>query len=265
MANAVSEVAAGATLLGRGLALMVRRPRLALLGAIPPLITSLLFTAALVTLFSQLDPLVTRLTPFAAGWAAGLALALRVIVGLSLVAGAVMLMVLTFSALTLALGGPVYDRISASVDDELTAADPAGAPQAVEEPWTRSLARALRQTLVLVAVSVAAGLLLFVAGFLPVVGQIVVPVVSAAFGGWMLCLELLGSAFERRGRLRLSERRAAMRTRRPRVLGFGVPTFLLLAVPFLSVVVFPVASAAATLLARDLVAAPQPRPLDTPR
>jgi CysZ protein len=97
---------------------------------------------------------------------------------------------------------------------------------------------------------------LFVAGFVPAIGQTVVPVISAMFGGWMLGVELIGSAFERRGLLRLADRRAAMRTRRLRVLGFAIPTFLLLAIPFAGVVVFPVATAGGTLLARQLLGEP---------
>jgi CysZ protein len=97
---------------------------------------------------------------------------------------------------------------------------------------------------------------LFAAGFVPVLGQTVVPVVSASFGGWMLGIELVGSAFERRGLLTLSDRRVAMRRRRARVLGFTVPTFLMLAIPLVGVVVFPVATAAGTLLARQLLEEP---------
>ena len=43
------------------------------------------------------------------------------------------------------------------------------------------------------------------------------------------------------------------------MLAFAVPTFLLLAVPFVGVVVFPVATAAGTVLARQLVGEPTRR------
>jgi CysZ protein len=72
----------------------------------------------------------------------------------------------------------------------------------------------------------------------------------------MLSIELVGSAFERRGMLRLADRRAAMRRRRFRVVGFAVPTFVLLAIPLAGAVVFPVATAAGTLLARQLLSEP---------
>ena len=47
-----------------------------------------------------------------------------------------------------------------------------------------------------------------------------------------------------------------MRRRRARVLGLTIPTFLMLAVPLVGVVVFPVATAAGTLLARQLLDEP---------
>ena len=72
----------------------------------------------------------------------------------------------------------------------------------------------------------------------------------------MLGLELIGPAFERRNRLTMAERRAAMRKQRARVLGFAVPTFFLLAIPLAGVVVFPIATAAGTLLARQLLDEP---------
>lgn len=257
MVSPVSEFVSGVALLGRGLGLIVKRPRMFLIGALPPLITSILFTGALVVLFARLDTIVGLLTPFADGWAPGIAAVTRVVIGVALVAGAALLMVITFSALTLTLGAPLYDKISESVDQELF-----GVTTSAHEPLARSLGRALRQSLILIAVSVGVGLVLFLAGFIPVVGQLAIPVVSAVFGGWMICLELIGATFERSGSTRLSERRAAMRRRRARVLGFGVPTFLLLAVPFLAVVVFPVATAAGTILARDLLDASGPG--DTP-
>jgi CysZ protein len=170
-----------------------------------------------------------------------------VLVGGALIAAVVLLMVLTFTMLTLALGSPLYDNLSESVEREF------GEVPELAESVARGMFRALRQALGLIAVSAVGALLLFAMGFIPVVGQTVVPVISAIFGGWMLGIELVGSPFERRGLLRLADRRAGMRTHRLRVLGFAVPTFLLLAIPFAGVVVFPIATAGGTLLARQLL------------
>lgn len=240
----------GAGLLAKGLSLVTRRPRLFLLGAIPPAITSVIFTGLVIALITQLDPLTEWLTPFTDGWDRGLATTLRVLVGSALVAAAVLLMVISFTALTLALGSPLYDQLSESVEREF-----GDVPQ-LDETVARGIFRALRQAVALIAVSLLGAVLLFGTGFLPVIGQTIVPVISAVFGGWLLGIELVGSAFERRGLLRLADRRTAMRTYRLRVLGFAVPTFLLLAIPFAGVVVFPIATAAGTLLARQLLGEP---------
>jgi CysZ protein len=247
---AVGELVTGAGLLTRGMSLIVRRPRLFLLGAIPPAITSVIFTGLLIALITQLDPAVDWLTPFADGWARGLATTIRVLVGSALVAGSVLLMVISFTVLTLALGSPLYDKLSESVEEEF------GEVPELQEHVARGLFRALRQAVTLIAVSILGALALFATGFVPVVGQTIVPVLSAIFGGWMLSIELVGAPFERRGLLRLSDRRTAMRAQRFRVLGFAVPTFLLLAIPFAGVVVFPIATAAGTLLARQLLDEP---------
>jgi CysZ protein len=259
-------------MLGRGAGLLIRRKRMFVYGAIPPLITSLLFTGILVGLVTELDPLVGWLTPFANGWSQGLAALVRALVGVALLAGAVLLMVITFSTLTLALGSPLYDKISESVDRELAAGQPSRPVEYTPPPpvpvadqptgrlhagsTARSLGRSLRQSAALIGISMLVSPLLFLAGFLPVVGQTVVPVVSAVFGGWMLAIELIGSSFERNGQLRLKDRRLAMRRRRATVLGLGIPSFLLLAIPFAAVLVFPVATAAGTILARDLLGGP---------
>jgi CysZ protein len=240
----------GAGLLSKGLSMIARRPRLFLLGAIPPAITSVIFTGLLIGLITQIDPLAEWLTPFADGWERGLATTLRVLVGTAVVAAAVLLMVISFTTLTLALGSPLYDKLSESVEQEF------GEVPELNESVARGIFRALRQALTLIGISVLGALLIFVTGFIPVIGQTIVPVISAAFGGWMLGIELVGSAFERRGLLRLAERRAGMRTQRLRVLGFAVPTFLLLAIPFAGVVVFPIATAGGTLLARQLLGEP---------
>jgi len=246
--GAAAEIAGGVGLLGRGLGLITRRPRLFLLGAIPPMVTSALFVTALVLLYLHGDALVAALTPFAENWSSGLARTVRVVAGLALFVGAVVVMVITFTTLTLALGAPLYDLISEFVDRELP--DP---PPARDEPWSTSLGRALRQSAALIAVSALLAVLLFAAGFVPLVGQVVVPLVSALAGGWLLAVELVGSALERRQVLTLRGRRELLAARRLRVLGLCVPTFLLLAIPFAAIVVFPVATAAGTLLARQLV------------
>ena len=250
MAGAVREFVAGASLLPRGLGLIVRRPRLFGLGVIPPAITSVVFIAVLVVVILQLESIVDWITPFADAWTPNVATTVRVLVGVALVSGLVVVMVISFTVVTLAIGSPIYDKLSESVEREF------GPVPELDEPVSTGAARAVRQSGAMIGTSALVTLPLFAIGFIPVVGQVVVPVLSATFGGWMLGLELIGSTFERRNRLNLTERRAAMRKHRARVLGFAVPTFLLLAIPFVGVLVFPIATAAGTLLARQLLGEP---------
>lgn len=245
------EFVNGTRLLGSACRILMRRPRLFLLGAVPPLVTSIVFLVLLIALLTQVEEIIGWFTPFADQWSAYPALALRVVLGIGFVAAAVLVMVVSFSSITLTFGFSLYDKIAEAVERELGAT-----PLPSDEPGLRAVSRSVRQSLVLIIVSIVVTFGLFLAGFIPVVGQVVVPIVSAVFGGWMLCIELVGSAFERRGLVRLADRRAAMRQHRARVLGFSIPTFLLLAVPFSAVIVFPIATAAGTILAHDLLPTP---------
>ena len=67
--------------------------------------------------------------------------------------------------------------------------------------WWRLLGRGLRDGVLLVLRSLMVTVLLLLAGFLPVVGQTVVPVLLTLVTTWFLALELVAVAvpFSRRG------------------------------------------------------------------
>ncbi|WP_047867770.1 EI24 domain-containing protein [Nocardiopsis sp. RV163] len=255
MANPVREFLGGVGALLRGFALLLRRPRLFLLGALPALITSLVFLALFVLLVVNLTDLADWATPFADGWDPLWQGLLRGAVSVAVLAGSLLLMVIAFTTVTLTLGGPIYDKVTELVEKEL-----GNDPGELDEPLMASMWRAVRQSLAVVAVSLLVTLLVFAIGFVPLVGQVVGPVMAAVLGGWLLAIEMLASAFDRRGLTTIRERRRYMGTRRARVLGYAVPTYFLLAIPFLAVVVFPAAAAGAVLLARELAPAAPTRP-----
>lgn len=249
----ITELLSGAALLGRGLGLVLSRRRLLVLGGLPPLITSIAFLALLITLISNLGRLIRSIAGFAAGWPGWLQLTTEIAIGIALVGGSMLILVLLFTAVTLAVGAPAYDKIAALVDDEL-----GDAPEPVEESAPSAVGRAIGQGLTLVLVSLLGAIGCALLGLVPFVGQLAAPVLSTLFGSWLLGMELLGPAFERRGLRRLADRRTAMQRRRWHTVGFAVPSFLLMAIPFASVLVFPAATAGATLLARALVDRPLP-------
>jgi CysZ protein len=237
----------GVRLLGRGLGMWVTSPKLMLIGAIPALIVAVIYLVLIVLFLTQIDALAAWVTPFAESWDSTTRTAARLIAGAALVALAVLLVIFSFTAITLTVGDPFYERIWREVETRL-----GNAPAESDEPFWRTLPRAVGNGLRLLLVTASVGLALFALGFIPVIGQTVVPVLGVCFGGWFLAVELTGFAFDAR-RISLRDRRRALAVRRPTALGFGVATYLLFLIPFGAVVVMPAAVAGATLLSRSAV------------
>ncbi|GAA0814772.1 EI24 domain-containing protein [Spirilliplanes yamanashiensis] len=250
MGDTVRQFFAGVGLLGRGLALYLRNPSLIALGIVPALISGVLYAAGIVTLVYFLPDLASAVTWFADDWTGWLRSATRFVAGAALLGLGGVLGVVTFTALTLIIGDPFYEKISERVEARF-----GGVPDEVEVSWHRSLGRSVLDALRLVALSALVGLPLFAAGFVPLVGQTVVPVLAACVAGWFLAVELSGVPFQRRGK-RLADRRRALRTQRPVALGFGVAVFLCFLVPLGAVLLTPAAVAGATLLSRRVLGLP---------
>ncbi|MGA5303450.1 EI24 domain-containing protein [Nucisporomicrobium flavum] len=248
--SALREFLTGAGLLGRGLGLVLRNPRLLGLGLLPALLAGLLYAAALVALVVFVDDLAGAVTWFADDWSSPWRGAVRFGAGAALLGLGALLGVLTFTAVTLLIGDPFYEKISGVVESRY-----GGVPDEVEVPLLRSLGRSLRDSLRLIGLSILFAIPLFLAGFLPVVGQTVVPVVGGAIGGWLLAVELTGVPFQRRDK-RLRDRRQALAGRRPLTLGFGVAVFLCFLIPLGAVLLMPAAVAGAALLSRKVLGLP---------
>lgn len=250
IAGAAGQFFAGVGLFLRGIGLYLRNPGLMLLGVLPALISGAFFVAAFGTLVYFVGDLAALITPFADDWSdAGRGMT-RVAAGLALLGLGGLLTVVAFTAVTLVIGDPFYEKISERVEDGL-----GGTPNAVDVPFWSSLRHSIVDSLRLVGLAVLFGVPLFVAGFIPVVGQTVVPALGATIGGWLLAVELVGAPFYRRG-LRLTDRRAALRADRPTALGFGVAVFVSFLIPLGAVLLMPAAVAGAALLARRVLGQP---------
>lgn len=240
-----ADVLAGLALFFRGFALVVRRGRLFGLGLVPPLLTSMLFVTLLVTLVWQAPLLAVTLTPFAEG--APYAEALRALTATALVLATGLLLVLIFATVTLAIGGPLYDRISWAVDA------PSRGQQAVAEPTLgRGVLLAVGRVLRTASITVPVSLALLLVGLIPLIGTAAAVIGSGLFGGWMVALDLMGSAADRRGFHALVERHGLARRNPWLTLGFGIPAFAVMSIPFVAVVAFPIVTAVGTLLVRRL-------------
>ncbi|WP_440710393.1 EI24 domain-containing protein [Herbiconiux sp. YIM B11900] len=243
----VRELLGGAGLFWRGVRMWGTRPRLMLLGALPALIVAAVYAAGLIVLAVNSPGLADWATPFADGWDEPWRSIVRVSAALALVAAGVLLVVFTFTAITLAVGDAFYERIWRATEESLGRApgEPAGG-------FWRLLLRGIGTGLRILVLTLGVALLLFVVGLIPLAGPILSPVLAAVFGGWVLALELTGFAFDARG-LSLRDRRRMLGARRARTLGFGILCYLTFLIPLGAVLAMPSAVVGATLLARDAI------------
>lgn len=250
----MGQVLTGAGLLLRGLKMVVSRPKLFALGMVPPLVTSVLLVVVLVVLGLNLDTIVGAFTGFADQWGT-LGTVVRAVIAVVLFLAVLLLMVLTFTTLTLALGDPIYQRISQRVDAELGAL-----PAAPSEPTGVMVARTIKQTVATIGLSLLAAIGCFAVGLVPAVGTVLAAIVSAITGGRLMVREITGPAFERRGLFQTAARRPILQQHRALTMGFGIPVFWLLSIPGVAILVFPAAVAGATMLVRRMhPAEPSPK------
>lgn len=236
----------GPSYLLRGLGMWRRRPGLMLLGMLPALLVLGAVLAALVGLLLHVGDLVAWATPFADDWAETLRGLLRVGLAVLVVLGFVVVSSLTFTAVTLTVGDPFYERIWAETERMLGGEVPDQGPGF----W-----KSAKDGAALAGTGLLLGVGVFVLGLLPVIGAVVGLVLGVAVSGRLLAAELVSRALEARGMDRVA-RAEVLRRDRGAVLGFGVATQLCFLVPLGAVAVMPAAVVGATMLARDLLERP---------
>ncbi|WP_424213911.1 EI24 domain-containing protein [Streptomyces sp. BI20] len=255
----MNDLAGGFRHLLAGQRWVLAHPRWLGLGLLPALIAAALYLGALVALFTGADDAVAWLTPFAEDWSGGWLGLFRGSLTVVLIGFGLFLAVVTFTAVTLLIGQPFYEALSEAVEKDRYG----GVPESGLPLW-RELWISGRDSLRILLRVALCGLGLFALGFVPVLGQTVVPVLGFAVSGWFLTQELTAVALQRR-KIELPAHLDLMRGRRALVLGFGVPLVLSFLLPVVAVLLMPGAVAGATLLARDLLAPPGTEPgTDTP-
>ncbi|MFG2558067.1 EI24 domain-containing protein [Streptomyces sp. NPDC048496] len=244
------DLGAGFSYLIKGQRWVARHGRWFGFGLIPGLITLVVYAGALIGLGYGADDLVAWATPFADDWSSPWLGLLRTTLTVLVFALGLFLAVITFTAVTLLVGQPFYESLSEEVDRT----EGGEVPESGLPLWRELWISARDSIRILVRVTLYA-VLLFALGFVPVVGQTVVPVIGFCVTGYFLAEELTAVALQRRGMV-LADRLVLLRGRRMLILGFGVPLGLAFLVPFVAVFLMPGAVAGATLLARDLVVPP---------
>ncbi|CAM5570660.1 Membrane protein OS=Streptomyces antimycoticus OX=68175 GN=SANT12839_033670 PE=4 SV=1 [Streptomyces antimycoticus] len=210
------------------------------------LITLVGYAAAIVALFFWTDDVIAWATPFADDWSSPWLGVFRGALTILFAATCLFLAVLTFTAVTLLVGQPFYESLSEQVDRSEGGAVPDSGLSIWSELWI-----GLREAIALPIRVTLWSVLFFALGFIPAVGQTVIPALAFCVTGFFLTEELTSIALLRRGIL-LKDRRRMLRSRRLLSLGFGVPLSVLFLIPLVAVFLMPGAVAGATLLVRDL-------------
>jgi CysZ protein len=232
----------GVGMLFAGFGWWARRPGTMALGLVPAAIVAVALTAALVGFGFSLPWLVGSATPFADGWIPVWRDVFRWAIGSAAFGGVLVLAVVSFTALTLIVGDPFYERIWRGVEQDLGGTVPDS-----RYPFWRSVGDGIR----LIGKGIVVAILAALLGLVPVIGGILGVVTGVLLTGWLVADELLSRPLTARG-LSRDERRALLRRHRGRVLGFGVATQLCFLVPLGAIAVMPAAVAGSTRLGIDL-------------
>lgn len=239
------EVLDGARLLLRGWGYWRRHTRVMALGLVPAALVGVVVLAGIVTLVLHLDDVAQGLTPFADDWSPTLERATELAAQAVVLAAAVVLVVVTFTALTLTVGEPFYDRVWRTVERTETGAVPTG---------DTGFWRGAEDGLALLGRGLVVAVLAGALGVVPVIGTVVGWCAGVLLTGWVLAHELTSRALVSRGISR-AERNRLLRGHRRQAVGFGAATQLCFLVPGGAVATMPAAVAGATLLAHRLLEA----------
>ncbi|MFD8750806.1 EI24 domain-containing protein [Kitasatospora sp. NPDC059577] len=243
------DLAAGMKYLIEGQKWVGRHGRWWGFGMLPALLALIGYAVALTFLAARSVDLAGWATPFADHWGSPWQALLRDALAAAVFGGGLLFALLTFTAVTLLVGQPFYEALCAEVDET-----EGGAPTPPDTPLWRELLVAVRDSAYVLVRVAAFGVVLFACGFIPLVGQTVVPALGFLVSGFFLTVELTAVALQRR-RVPQPERIRLLRARLGLALGFGTPLVLAFLVPLVTVLAMPGAVAGATLLARDLVPA----------
>ncbi|GII91698.1 EI24 domain-containing protein [Sinosporangium siamense] len=231
----------------QGFAWIARHPRWWLFGLLPALVTSVLYVFALIFLVTRSDDIALFLTPFAEGWSEAVRTGARALLAVVIVVGGLGLAAVTFAAVTLLIGEPFYEKLSEKVDESF-----GEVPVTDDDPWWREIPRSIADSLVTLGYVLMFSIPLFFLGFVPVLGQTVIPVIAALVSGYFLTVELATVSMERRG-MRRKERFRALKVSRGSALGFGIVAFVAFIIPLVAVVAMPAAVAGAAIMVRSRI------------
>ncbi len=227
----------------RGFAL-IRRPGLRRFVVVPLTINIVLFASLIALGVGLFDRAMAALLPPSTGWLEYLLWPLFAI-------AVALLSFYTFTLVANLIGWPFNDRLSEAVVGRVREAKRGlGDDQpSLWREFVRALGGELRKWLSFLPLILGILLLWLLAFVLPPIA-LLVPILWFSLGAWIFAFEYLDYPLDNQ-RLSFADKRAWLRARRSRVLGFGAAALGLTMIPFVNFFVMPAAVAGATLLWLD--------------
>jgi CysZ protein len=222
---------------------LLSKPGVRLYVAIPLVINTLLFAAAIIYGAHQLGALVDIIEARVSGWWEWLEWLLWLLWPL-FIAFSLVFIFFGFTLCANLLAAPFNGFLAAAVEQHLTGQqlESGGGLKELPKEFAAAITGELRKLGYFLPRAVALGLLFLV----PLI-NILAPVLWLLFGAWMLALEYLDFALGNHG-MTFPRQRAILSQRRFLGLGFGTAVLLVTALPIINFIAVPMAVAGATKL-----------------
>ena len=222
-----------------GWRLMLQR-RLMPFVLIPVAINAVLMIALLWFFISHIAGWADWIVSFMPSWLDWLTMILVPLAVLSLI----MLFYFTFTTITNFIAAPFNALLAEKVELQLTGEQLNNMTMA---EMLKDVPRMLKREWQKMAYSIPRFIALFLLSFVPVVGQTVVPVLTFVFGAWLLAIQYCDYPFDNH-KISFKRMRNALGQRKILNFTFGTFVSIFTALPFVNLVVMPVAVCGATAM-----------------
>jgi len=218
---------------------LIRQPGLRRYVAMPLLISTIVFSGAILGLSHWLEILINMLLGYLPSWLDWLRYLLW---PLFAIAG-VLIIFYTFSVITNMIAAPFNGMLAEAVEKHLTGQPvETGGWQALAKDIIPSIFSELRKLLYFILRAIPLGILFLIPGI-----NLAAPFIWALFSAWMLVIEYIDYPMANH-LLHFSQQRKLLRQRRVLSYSFGGGSLLMTMIPFVNFLAMPVSVAGATAM-----------------
>lgn len=240
----MSELGRGLSDIGRGFAFLNKHPRLWGWVMAPAAVTLVLLGAMIVLVLRIADSLVERVASWLPDAIAGVGgSVLWVIVLVALIVGGL----LVFVSVAGIVAGPFNELLSEAVEEQVTGRT---GPPFSFGAFIASALRGIAHGIKRVVVAIIAAVLLFVLGFVPVIGTIAALLLGGYFTARGAAYDCYDAVLSRRD-MPYDAKTAYLAANRSRTLGLGAGVAGMLIIPVLNLLALGVGATGATLAVLD--------------